>query len=174
MELRRLDGGSAMNLLKRWLFISAGLTCVALGVLGIFVPLMPTTPFLLLAAFFFSKSSPRFLHWLLHNRWFGPYIRNYREGRGMPLRAKIVTLGLMWVTMSVTAYFLPWWWARGLLLAVAVGVTVYVGFRLRTMPATEVAAQAAAQVSSGADAGRENAAEAVPVARTVQLDVETT
>lgn len=133
-----------MSRLHRCVYIACGTVCVGLGVVGILLPLMPTTPFLLLAAFFYSRSSPRFLNWLLTNRWFGPYIRHYREGRGMPLRAKIVTLSIMWLTMGLTAYFLPEWWMRGLLLTVALGVTAYVGFRLRTVPASEASAEAEA------------------------------
>ena len=69
-----------MENLKKNLLIAAGTLCVVLGVIGMFIPVLPTTPFLLLAAVCYGRSSKRFYHWLLTNRWFGEYIRNYREG----------------------------------------------------------------------------------------------
>ena len=74
-----------MKRLTRVLLIAGGNLCVALAVLGLFLPVLPTTPFLLLAAVCYARSSERFYHWLVTNRWFGAYIRNYREGRGIPL-----------------------------------------------------------------------------------------
>lgn len=128
-----------MSRLVRFLLIGFGALCVALGVVGIFVPILPTTPFLLLAAFFFARSSQRFLNWLLTNRWFGAYIRNYREGRGIPRREKVLTILALWLTIAFSAlYAVPVWWGRLLLLAVAVGVTVHL-VRIRTFkPDTEI------------------------------------
>jgi uncharacterized membrane protein YbaN (DUF454 family) len=97
-----------------------------LGVIGILVPVLPTTPFLLVAAFFFARSSDRFYHWLVNNRWFGEYIRNYREGRGIPLREKVVALTLMWLTIILAViYTVEAWWVRTLLVAIAIGVTIH-------------------------------------------------
>ncbi len=97
-----------------------------------FLPLLPTTVFLLLAAYCYARSSPRLYEWLLTNRYFGEYIRNYREGRGMPLRHKVLTLVLLWgvIGFSVVAVARSWW-LRLFLLAVAVGVTTYLA-RLKT------------------------------------------
>ncbi len=114
-----------MNDIRRTIYIVCGTLCVALGVVGMVVPLLPTTGPLLLAAFFYSRSSPRFYHWLLHNRWFGAYIKNYREGRGIPLRSKVVTLAILWVTIGSSIALLDLWWVRLLLLAVAAGVTIH-------------------------------------------------
>ena len=106
--------------------ITCGTLCVVLGVLGIFVPILPTTPLLLLAAVCYARSSERFYHWLLNNRWFGDYIKNYREGRGIPLRIKILTLIALWLTIGFTALRLvSVWWGQFILLAVAVGVTIH-------------------------------------------------
>jgi uncharacterized protein len=103
-----------------------GILSVALGVVGTVVPLLPTTPLLLLAAFCFARSSDRFHAWLLGNRWFGETIRNYRDGLGLPLRQKIVTLAILWVTVVTTSIFaVPLWPVRILLGAIATGVTVY-------------------------------------------------
>lgn len=115
-----------MKNLKRNLLIAAGTLCVALGVLGIFLPVLPTTPFLLLAAICYARSSERFYHWLLTNRWFGEYIRNYREGRGIPLRQKVLTILLLWLTIGYAAWFVvPLWWVKLILLGIAAGVTIH-------------------------------------------------
>ncbi len=118
--------------LGRMLLTSAGTLCVALGVAGMFLPLLPTTPFLLLAATCYARSSPRFYRWLMTNRWCGEYIRNYREGRGLPLQQKILTLALLWITIGATTVFVvPLWWVRVLLLAIASGVTFHL-LRIKT------------------------------------------
>jgi uncharacterized membrane protein YbaN (DUF454 family) len=92
--------------LKRGLFIVAGTICLGLGALGIILPLLPTTPFLLLSAACYLRGSNRMYQWLLNNKWFGTYIRNYREGKGIPLRGKIAALVLLWITISLTAIFI--------------------------------------------------------------------
>ncbi len=117
---------------KRTLLLVCGTISVGLGVLGIFLPLLPTTPFLLLAAACYARSSRRFYNWLLTNRLCGRYIRNYREGRGIPVRQKAFTIGLLWITISATAiFFMSSWWIRLILLVVAVSVTAHV-LRIRT------------------------------------------
>ena len=121
-----------MSDLRRVLWIGAGTLFVALGFVGIFVPVLPTTPLLLLAAVCYGRSSPRFLHWLLHNRWFGAYIRNYREGRGLPRREKALTLLGLWLTIGVSAvYVVSQWWLRLGLIAIALGVTIHL-LRIKT------------------------------------------
>ncbi len=106
------------------------LGCIALvlGIVGIFVPLLPTTPFLLLAAALWVRSSPRLYEWLLMHRYFGEYIRNFRENRAIPMRAKVISIALMWGTMlyCVFALLTEWWWAQAALLAVAAGVTWHI------------------------------------------------
>ena len=110
----------------RALLIILGTLCVALGVLGMFLPVLPTTPFLLLAATCYARSSERFYHWLVTNRWCGEYIRNYREGRGIPLKQKAVTILLLWLTIGSTAWLaISQWWVRLILLGVAIGVTIH-------------------------------------------------
>jgi len=113
--------------------IASGTICVALGILGIFVPLLPTTPFLLLAAFFYARSSERFHQWLLGNQWFGQYIKNYQQGRGIPLRDKIVTLLALWLALSFTVLTTaPVWWVKLLLLSIGIGVTTHL-LRISTL-----------------------------------------
>jgi hypothetical protein len=124
--------GSKSKLL-RWLLAGAGVLSVALGIAGIFLPLLPTTPFLLLAATCFLHSSERLHHWLLHHKWFGPYIRNYRKHKALPTSAKSWTLFLLWATMLYAILFiLDSLVLQILLLSIAVGVTVHV-LKLKTL-----------------------------------------
>ena len=73
------------NRLFRGILIISGSFFFELGIIGIVIPLLPTTPFLLLAAACYSRSSKKFYNWLLNNKWFGPYITNYLDGKGIPL-----------------------------------------------------------------------------------------
>lgn len=119
--------------LRKWVLVTIGVIAVSLGVIGVFVPLLPTTPFLLLATACFVRSSERPYAWLIHHRWFGDYVRNYREHRAITLRAKIVTLVLLWGVMGYTAFWVvPALWVRALLGAIAIGVTVHI-LHLRTL-----------------------------------------
>ena len=114
------------RLLKALLLV-CGTLCVALGVIGIFLPIMPTTVFLLMAAACYARSSERFYVRLLNHRYLGGYIRNHREGRGMKRRDKTVTLVLLWVGIGATMIWsVDVLWGRLLLLAIATGVTVHV------------------------------------------------
>ncbi len=115
-----------MNPIIKALFIALGTLSVAFGVVGIFVPILPTTPFLLLAAFFYARSSDTFLRWLLYNRWFGAYIRNYREGHGIPRREKFLTITALWLTIGLSATFaVSLWWVKLLLIVIAIAVTIH-------------------------------------------------
>ncbi len=115
--------------------VAGGGLCVGLAVLGMVLPLLPTTPFLLLAAALFLRGSKRLYHRLLDNRFFGHYIRDFRAGRGLPRRAKFSALLLLWSTIGATLvlYAGAGWWLRLLLVGVAVGVTVYLA-RLPVRP----------------------------------------
>ena len=86
---------------------------------------MPTTVFLLIAAFFFARSSPRFYNWLLNNRAFGPLIRDWRAGLGLPLRAKVLAVSLIVVTVGSSALIVPIVWVKILLIFIGVGVSTY-------------------------------------------------
>lgn len=113
--------------LVRGLLISAGTLFVGLGVLGIFLPLLPTTPFLLLAAACYARSSKRFYDWLLNNKWFGSYIKNYREKKGIPSRVKITTISLLWITIAISAVFATDnLLVRIILIVIAIGVTTHI------------------------------------------------
>ncbi len=117
---------------KRTLLFVGGTLFVAFGVLGMLLPILPTTPFLLLAAVCYARSSKRFYNWLMTNRWFGEYIRNYREGKGLPLQQKILTILLLWVTIGYAVWFvISLWWLEVILLGIAVGVTIHM-VRIKT------------------------------------------
>jgi uncharacterized membrane protein YbaN (DUF454 family) len=114
-------------MMARRIYMFAGLLCVGLGMLGAFLPLLPTTPFLLLALWLFDRSSPRLREWLLGNRLFGRYLRDYRAGRGIPLAGKAGTLVLLWAAIGFSVLRMAESvWLKAGLLAVAVGVTIHV------------------------------------------------
>ncbi|MBN1249122.1 MAG: YbaN family protein [Anaerolineae bacterium] len=122
--------------LGRKALIVIGTLSVILGTAGIFIPLLPTTPFLLLAGACFTRSSDRLYQWLLHHRWFGTYIRNYREHHAIPLATKVLALILLWSTLTYAALaVVASWLLRGLLLVIALGVTIHL-LKLKTLRAT--------------------------------------
>lgn len=88
------------------LLLICGTISLGLGIIGIFLPLLPTTPFLLLTAACYVRSSERFYKWLISNKYFGTYILNYRSGKGIPLRAKILGVTLLWISMCYTIFFI--------------------------------------------------------------------
>jgi uncharacterized membrane protein YbaN (DUF454 family) len=114
------------------LYAALGGIFVALGVVGIFLPLLPTTPFLLLASWCFLRGSPAAHRWMHSHPRFGPYLTAYEEGRGIPLRAKVVALVLMWVSMGSAIIYVGIPWAGIAMAAVAIGVTIYL-LRLPTL-----------------------------------------
>ena len=116
------------RLLKRRLLIVAGTLFTGLGIIGVFIPILPTTPFLLLAAACYMRSSERSYQWLINNRIFGAYIRNYIEGRGMPVRIKIFTILLLWLAIGLSITFgVQNIVIRIVLICIAIGVTVHIG-----------------------------------------------
>ena len=92
------------NLLARWLWVVLGCLFVGLGAIGAVVPGMPTTVFLVLAAACFIRSSQRLYDWLISNKTFGPYLKDYREGKGIPLRAKVVALSMIVIFVSFAVF----------------------------------------------------------------------
>jgi len=113
--------------LIRILLMVAGTFLVGLAVLGIFLPLLPTTPFLLLAAVCYARSSPKLYNWLLNNKYFGNYIRNYREGKGIPLKVKVISISLLILTIGYTSIFvIHLFWGKICLFLIAVGVSIHI------------------------------------------------
>lgn len=122
-----------MKRLTRLLLIVGGTLCVILGVVGMFMPVLPTTPFLLLASICYARSSKRFYRWLLTNRWCGEYIKKYQEGKGIALKQKVLTIFLLWLSISYAIWFVvSLWWVKLILLGIAIGVTFHL-IRLNTL-----------------------------------------
>lgn len=114
---------------RKTLLIIAGTVSAGLGIIGIFLPVLPTTPFLLLAAACYLRSSTRLYRWLLNNRVFGLYIKNYLEGKGMLLYMKLFTIVLLWLSIGLTVWLGTESLALRIFLAcVAVGVTLHIVF----------------------------------------------
>jgi uncharacterized protein len=111
---------------KRALWVVAGSFSLFIGILGIVLPLVPTTPLLLLTAYCYARGSERFHHWLLHNRVCGQYIRDYQEGRGIPMRTKIWTMVFLWGTIGFSMYLVNILHVRLLLPVIALAVSIHV------------------------------------------------
>ena len=110
----------------RWILICCGWVSIVAGVIGLFLPLVPTIPFLLLAVACFARSSERCHTWLVQHNHLGPLIRDYLHGRGIPLRAKQMAIGMVWISFPTSAFlFVPVVWAKVALIAVAGAVTLY-------------------------------------------------
>ncbi len=109
------------------LLITLGTFLIGISIVGIFIPVLPTTPLLLLAAALYAKSSRRFYNWLINNRILGRYIKDYREGKGIPLKVKIIAISILWITIGYSAIFaIDILWVRILLVLIAVGVTIHI------------------------------------------------
>jgi uncharacterized membrane protein YbaN (DUF454 family) len=147
---RTREGGRTSRVVRHVL-VCSGFVCVGLGVAGVFVPLLPTTPFLLLAAASFARGSDRFHRWLMTNRWAGSYIRNYMEHRATTLVTKVASITMLWCCLGLAGvFFTQSWPVRSLLLLVGVGVTLHLG-SLKTIRRE---AAAGARSNDGAREGR--------------------
>lgn len=113
--------------MKKTFLKIVGYLSVALGFAGAFLPLVPTTPLLLLALWCFSKSSPKMNAWLLGNRMFGRYLKDYEQGRGIPKVVKVSSIIILWSSiLFTTIVFTEAWWLRVLLLLMALLVSVHI------------------------------------------------
>lgn len=104
-----------------------GSVSLALGIMGVFLPVLPTTPFLLLSAALYMRSSQRLYEWLMSHKHLGAYIRNFREHKALPLRVKVVSVTMVWATLLYCAIFVAReWWMSAVFVAIAIGVTVHI------------------------------------------------
>ena len=111
----------------KYLLIILGSICLALGVIGIFLPLLPTTPFLLLSAALYVRSSDKLYQWLIHQKYLGEYIRNFREHKAIPLRAKIISITMVWITLTYCALAIAdEVWLKAIFLVLAISVTWHI------------------------------------------------
>ncbi|MDL2253472.1 YbaN family protein [Ruminococcaceae bacterium OttesenSCG-928-I18] len=113
--------------MKRVILLSAGFGVLLLGGIGIALPVLPTTPFVLCAAGCFATASPRLYQWLEHTRYFGEYITNYRNKTGVSKRAKIIGITTLWVMLTLSALLSARLWVALFLLVVGVAVTMHIG-----------------------------------------------
>jgi uncharacterized membrane protein YbaN (DUF454 family) len=112
--------------LKKIFLITCGSIFLILGIIGIFLPVLPTTPFLLLTTACYAKSSKKLLRKLLDNRLVGKYITEYQKNRGIRKSIKIYVLSLLWVTITLSIVAVDTLWISILLVCVAVGVTIHI------------------------------------------------
>ena len=104
-----------------------GLISLGLGILGAFLPVLPTTPFLLLASALFLRGNRRLYTWLMNHPKLGAYISNFMEHKAIPMRVKIVSLSALWISLICCAVFATGHWAmRGLFILIAIGVTIHI------------------------------------------------
>ena len=110
----------------RYLYSLLGTVSLVVGIIGIFLPVLPTTPLVLLAAYCYYRGSRRMYHWLMSHPHLGTYIRNLTEKKIIPLHTKIVTLSLLWTSLLFCAYILDPLWLKALMIAIAIGVTWHI------------------------------------------------
>lgn len=111
----------------KYLLAGIGLISLCLGVVGIFLPVLPTTPFLLLSAALFLKSSRPLYDWLLNHPRLGPYIRNFMEHKAIPLRVKVISVSMVWITLVYCAVAVADHWAfRLFFIALAAAITAHI------------------------------------------------
>lgn len=122
--------------LFRWLLFTAGWICVGLGALGVVLPVLPTTPFMLLAAFCFARTSPRFHRWLLSSKVFGPLIDNWQRERYIEKRSKRTALLVVAITFAVSIAVVDPWPLKAMLVCFWVACSVGIG-RLSTVPMSQ-------------------------------------
>ncbi|MDQ1281156.1 MAG: uncharacterized protein QG670_2420 [Thermoproteota archaeon] len=114
------------NKVSRGLYFVFGTFFLILGSVGVFLPILPTTPLLLLSAACYYKSSKRMHFWMLNNRWFGKYLKNYTEGKGISLKVKLFTLSLLWILIIYSAVFVVnSLIVQVVLVSIAIGVTIH-------------------------------------------------
>lgn len=102
---------------------------MAMGLIGVFVPVWPTTIFCILALWCFKKSSARLENWLLNHKWMGPTLRDWDESRSLTLRAKIISISMIWVSITASILMVSKPWVKYMLLGIALALTAYLGTR---------------------------------------------
>ena len=111
----------------KFLFAFLGSMSLVLGIMGIFLPVLPTTPFLLLAAALYMRSSEKLYDWIMSHKHLGAYIRNFREYKALPLRVKVVSVTMVWATLLYCAICVAKeWWMSAVFIAIALGVTIHI------------------------------------------------
>ncbi|MGP4040583.1 YbaN family protein [Gracilibacillus sp. D59] len=115
-----------MSNVKRTLWILGGSLSLVIGLIGMIVPILPTTPLIILAGFCYGKSSARLHNWLVTNKYFGHYIKDYTDGKGVPIRIKILAVLIVWTSVLFTVTVIPLFPIRIFMLGIAVFVTLFI------------------------------------------------
>ncbi len=116
-----------MKQVTRTFLLAFGWLSVVFAVLGIFLPLLPTVPLLLLALACFARSSEKFYSWIINHNRLGPIVRPYLENEGLPPGVKFKSITLIWISIGITVlFFVPLLWVKVMLLLIALGVTGYI------------------------------------------------
>ncbi len=113
--------------INNYLYLIGGSLALVLGTVGMVIPILPTTPFLLLSAFCFLRSSPRLHRWIMRHRFFGPYIYCYSSFRAIDRKVKIHTIALLWATLGISIIFVDIWQVRLGLALIGALVSIHVG-----------------------------------------------
>lgn len=115
-----------MNRVKRIIYILLGSVFLLLGTVGIFVPVLPTTPFWLLTCWFYLHSSETLYNRVMENRRFGSYVKGFLVDKAISLRSKIISIIVMWVSILFSMIFIKFLWVKIVLAIITVGVTAYI------------------------------------------------
>jgi uncharacterized protein len=123
--------------IKKYLFLILGTLSLGIGMIGVLLPVLPTTPFLLIASFFYLRSSKRMYNWMLNHKVFGSYIYCYMKHRGVSQKAKEGTLIFLWSTLMISMILIPGWQIKIVLVLVGVAVSTHI-FLLKTLSEEEI------------------------------------
>ncbi|MCB8932113.1 MAG: YbaN family protein [Fimbriimonadaceae bacterium] len=113
----------------RAVYLGLGFLCVAIGMVNLAIPGLPSTVFFIVALAAFERSSPRMERWLLEHRLFGSTLRNWRQSGSIAPRTKVVAITAIWVCIGISAWVVGPMWLKGLLLAIALALTAYLATR---------------------------------------------
>ena len=131
--MQEADKKTVVGSLKKVIYLTVGSISLAAGLVGVFLPIIPTTPFILLSAWCFFRSSERLFQWVVSNETLGPTIQNYHEGKGITKNTKIRAIVMMWLAITLSVYFfVNNIYLTALLYIIAIGVSVYL-YRLPTV-----------------------------------------
>ena len=109
------------------ILLVCGFIFTGLGLIGIVLPVLPTTPFLLLAAACFARSSEKYNNWLMTNKLFGNYLKCYLEDQGIPLKIKVSAISFLWITILISAFFfIESWIIQTILIVIATIATIHI------------------------------------------------
>ena len=127
------DDSRVSGKMMRGVYIVVGTIALVIGAIGLFLPVIPTTPLVILAAACYYRGSDRLHNWILSSGWFGETVKNYQEGRGLTRHTKVKAISMMWAMIFISAwFFVSNLFVRVAIICVAIGVTVYL-VRLPTL-----------------------------------------